>query len=145
MSIKLGILGGGLGVVVLGGAIVYNAGAVRVSVLEKKPDGEHIHLVLPAAVVPVALKFVPEEKLRYASEKLRPWLPAIKVASEELARCQDGPLVLVEGSDEKVSITKQGGSLVIDVDSPDENVHVSFPLKTLASAAEELVAKAPPQ
>lgn len=145
MSIKLGILGGGLGVIVLGGAVVYNAGAVRVSVQEKTPDGEHFRLVLPAAVVPVALRFIPEEKLRDASVKLRPWLPAIKIASEELARCPDGPLVLVDGPDEKVSIAKLGGSLVIDVDSSAESVHVSFPLKTLASAAEELAAKAPPQ
>ncbi len=122
-----------LGTVMLGGAVVYDAGAIRVRVREKTPEGSNIRVIVPAVLVPVALKLAPDEKLQKASSDLRPWLPTIKVAAEELARCPDGTFVEVTNSHEKVSIVKRGGSLVIDVDSPGETVHVSFPLKVVSS------------
>jgi len=126
-----------LGTALLAGVVIYDAGAIRVQVREKGPGGENIHLLVPAVAVPVALKFVPDDKLREAAREMRPWLPAIKVAAEELARCPDGPFVEVTSAQEKVSITKRGGSLVIDVDNQGETVHVSFPLRILPSIVRE--------
>jgi hypothetical protein len=143
-TVAAGVSGVVLGSFLLGAVVIYDAGAVRIRVHEKKPNGENIHLILPAIAVPAALRIAPERDLRRASKDVRPYLPAIKIAAEELAKCSDGPLVQVINPKERVSIVKQGDSLVIDVDSRDETVHVSFPLKMVHSVARRLEAMGPP-
>jgi hypothetical protein len=143
MTPKAGILAASVSLVALTGAFVYEQGAVRVEVREKARGGEHIRLAVPALVAPIAARLVPREKLRRASRDLQQWLPAIEVASEELLRCPDGPLVEVDSRTEHVRIAKQGDSLVVDVDDPGETVHVSFPLRMLAYTASQLVANEP--
>ena len=138
MTTGMTVLGGALGVLVLGGVVVYNEGAVRVDVREKTRDGDHIRLIVPAAVLPVAARLVPRSKLEDARHQIRPWLPTIMAASEELARCPDGPLVEVDSHREHVRIYKQGRSLFIYVDSEDETVHVSFPLEATADTVSQL-------
>lgn len=120
--------------------VAFGPGMVKVSVEERRPGGERVNLVVPAALLPLGLKCVPDEHLRTASAELRPWLPAIEAATRELARVPDGPLVEVESLGERVSIVKRGGRLVIDVESDEESVHVSVPLKILAAVARELAA-----
>jgi len=124
--------------IVLGGVVVYNEGAVRVDVREKARDGSHVYLIVPAAVLPVAARFVPRHKLQDARCQIRPWLPTIKAASEALTRCPDGPLVEVDSHDDHVRIYKQGGSLFVYVDSDEETVHVSFPLEAAADTVSQL-------
>lgn len=129
--------------VLLGVTAAFGTGMVRVYVDEKKPGGEHVHILVPAALVPVALHFVPDEKLRTASAGIQPWLPAVRAASEELARCPDGLLVEVSDGGERVSIIKLSGSLIIDVHSEKETVHVSLPLSVVSSVASRLEAIGP--
>ena len=124
--------------VVVSGALVFNEGAVRVDVRERAGDGKHIYLIVPAAALPVAARLIPKDKLRDASSEIRPWLPTIKAATRELARCADGPLVQVDNKHEHVNIHKQGKSLYIDVDSNEESVHVSFPLEAAADTVSQL-------
>lgn len=123
---------------VLAGLAVYSAGSVTVYVHEKKPDGHRIWLPVPAVLVDLGVRMVPDRKLKKVSSKLRPWLPAIEAASRELARCPDGPFVEVMNPNERVTIVKRGDSLVIDVDSQTETVHVSVPIRVLASVAQRL-------
>jgi len=123
---------------VIGGVLVYNEGAVRVDVREKTREREHIHFVVPAAVLPVAIRLIPRKKLNDARFEIRPWLPTIKAASEELARCPDGPLVEVDSNREHVRIHKLGWSLFIAVDSDEETVRVSFPLEAAADTVSQL-------
>jgi hypothetical protein len=132
------VVGGALAILVAGGVFVYSEGAVRVDVREKTRDGEHTHLVVPAAILPVAARLVPRNKLKDARREIGPWLPTIKVASEVLARCPDGPLVEVDSNREHVRIYKQGDSLFVYVDSEEETVHVSFPLEAAADTVSQL-------
>ncbi len=132
-----------LGTVVLAGAYVVHEGAVRIAVDEQAPGGKHIHLLLPAALVPMGMRFVPDRKLRDATAQARPWLPAIKAASQELARLPDSDLVEVRDAEQHVSIAKRGALLVIDVQSPRESVHVSFPLRTVNRLARQLESLGP--
>jgi hypothetical protein len=134
----MAVLGGALGVLVVGGVLVYNEGAVRVDVREKTGDRQHIHLIVPAVVLPLAVRLVPRAKLHDARHEIRPWLPTIKAASEELARCPDGPLVEVDSRREHVRIHKLGMSLFIAVDSDEETVLVSFPLEAAADTVSQL-------
>ena len=120
------------------GALVYSAGAIRVEVLEKHEGGQHINLIIPAAIVPVALAFVPNEHLQEITDEMREVLPLVRIAAEELARCPDGILVEVRDSNDHVLIQKRNGSLMVDVESRDEEVHVSFPLSMVVAAAYKL-------
>ena len=127
-----------LGAAALAAVYVINQGAVRVSVDEQKPGGTHLHLLLPAALVPAGMKLVPNEKLREATVQARRWLPTIEAASRELAQLPDSDLVEVRDAREHVRIAKRGALLVIDVESPQETVHVSFPLRTAGEVARQL-------
>jgi hypothetical protein len=126
-----------VGTTVAVGAVAFSAGTVRVKVVEKKPGGDRVNLLIPAALIPLCLKFMPDRERERAAQQLRPWLPAIQAASQELAPAGDGRLVEVESRHERVRVVKSGGSLVIEVDSEEETVHVSFPLKLLAWVAAE--------
>ena len=138
------VLLGIFGVVLLAGLVVYSEGAVTVYVHEKQPEGTRIWLPVPALLVEVGMRFVPADELREASTQVRPWLPAIRAASGELARCPDATLVEVKNSTEHVLISKLGNTLRVDVDDVNDTVHVSVPVEFVNSLAQELEARAGP-
>ena len=125
---------------VLGGAAMVSAGTVKVEVREKNAGGFHFAIPVPVNLVRVGLNFIPDEELAEMREELEPWMPAIQVILEELEACPDGPLVEVESGRETVSIVKRGREIVIDVDTPDESVHISIPLTGVGSILEKLTA-----
>ena len=127
-----------VGTVLLLGLVAYSEGAVTVYVHEKAADGHRLWLPVPALMVDEGLRFVPEEKLEQASRDIRPWLPAIEVASAELAGCPDGLLVEVKDQTDRVTIVKRGDALVVDVDSETDTVHVSVPVRLVRSLARRL-------
>jgi hypothetical protein len=127
-----------LAAAVMGGAFIYDMGAVSIRVQGKKPGGENIRLILPAAVAPVGVWLVPKKELREAAREAGPYMPAVMAAADELARCPDFTLVEVNSPHEKVRIAKQGGHLVIDVDDANETVHVSVPLDAARLVAAQL-------
>lgn len=131
------------GAAVAAAALAFSAGTVDVKVAEKKPGGARIHLLVPAAVVPVGLRFLPESERRKLAGELGPYLPAVRAASLELARTEDFSLVEVQSREERVSIRIEGGSLRMDVESPEESVHLSVPLELVARLAAELQPLAP--
>jgi hypothetical protein len=121
------------------GAVVYDMGAIRVSVDCKKKDGQSIHLVVPAALVSAGIHLVPQRELRQAApemrDQMRQWTPVLRAAARELRNCPDGPLVQVQGPGEQVDIQLRHGTLVIHVDSDDETVRVAVPLGLVESVA----------
>jgi hypothetical protein len=138
MSAKMIFLTGTL--VVAG--IVADAGIITVRVTEKKEDGKNIHLFVPAILVPMGVKLAPERELERVMHRAREFMPAMRIAAEELERIPDGLLVEVKNPREYVHIEKRGGSLVVDVDNDRESVHVSVPLKMVCNVARELEARA---
>ena len=133
---KLGV--GVLGTALVGGAALSSEGFIHVKVAEKAPDGTHINLLVPAAAVSMVLSFVPSDNLREASSQLREYMPIIDAAIPALRESPDGVLVEVRDANDHVLITKSGGSLVIDVTDPDDDVHVSVPLRAAQSAIHEI-------
>ena len=138
MSVKMVLLTGTLVV----GGIVADAGFIGVRVHEKKPDGKNLRLYVPAIVVPLGVRLAPERELARAMSRAKEFLPAMRIAAEELERIPDGVLVEVKSPREHVLIVKSGGSLVVDVDSERETVHVSVPLKMVRNLARDLEARA---
>lgn len=133
---KLGI--GVLGTAVVAGAAISSEGFIDVRVHEKHPGGSNIVLVVPAAVVPIALHFVPKDRLDQAPADLQEALPIIDAAIPELQKCKDGVLVEVTDPGEHVLISKSGGSVVIDVNDHEDTVHVSVPLRAAQSAVHQI-------
>ncbi len=132
------IMFGLLGTAALAGTYMVHEGAVRVSVDKREPGGRHLHLIVPAALLPAGMYLVPDQQLRAATAGMRPWLPAVRIASEQLARLPDAELVEVRQPGQHVHIAKRGALLVVDVESLRETVHISFPLKTTSQVARRL-------
>ena len=137
------ILLGAAGTVVAMGAVVSSEGFVNVRVHEKKPDGVHLHIIAPVLLMNVGLHFVPREHLKEAAEQVRPWLPVIDAAVKELKKSDDLDLVEVTGPDEHVKVATHGGSIVVDVTDPEDEVHVSLPLSEIDRAVHEIAAAGP--
>lgn len=135
---KLGV--GVLGTALVSGAALSSEGFIHLNVNEKAADGHHINLIVPAALGPVGLKFVPRRHLAEAAQNLRANMAIIDAALPALEQCPDGVLVEVTDPGEHVLVAKSGGSIVIDVNDPGETVHVSVPLRATESAIHEIAA-----
>jgi hypothetical protein len=138
---KVGI--GIMGTVVAGGAMLCSEGFMSVKVHEKQAGGTNFSMVLPAALVPITLQFVPNHHLAHASKDLRPYMPIIDAAIPALEDCPDGVLVEVTDLNEHVLIAKRGGSVVVDVNDNGDVVHVAVPLRAAHSALREIAAANP--
>ncbi len=128
------------GTLALAGAYTFHEGILRVSVDEHRAGGTHVHLYLPAAVVPLAVHVAPRHTIDQALHEARPMLPAFRVLIRGLKHYPDADFVEVKDADQQVQIRTHEDKLQIDVDSPQETVHLSCPLaalEDLASALEE--------
>jgi hypothetical protein len=129
------------GTLVLAGAYTFHDGIMRVD--EEHVDGRHVHVWLPAAVVPMAMHVVPKRRLQDAASQAAPWLPALHAMTKELEKYPEAELVEVRDSREHVRIRTHNGKLWIDVDEPGEHVHVACPLAMIEDVSRELAANAP--
>jgi hypothetical protein len=132
---KLGI--GVIGTALVGGAALCSEGFIYVNVQEKQPGGTHVNVLVPAALVPTTLRFVPKHNFA-DSHELRTALPIIDAAIPALNDCPDGVLVEVIDPGEHVLVTKRGGSIVVDVNDAEDTVHVSVPLRAAQSAIHQI-------
>ncbi len=131
------------GTIILAGAYTFHEGVIRIDVDEYRSGGSHVHMWVPAAAVPMAMHFVPGEHLRHASEQAREALPVLHAIVKELKKYPDADFVEVDGHDQHVRMRTHGGNLQIDVDAPDEKIHVLCPLSTIEDVASRLEEHAP--
>ena len=113
-------------------------GMVRVSVDEHRANGDHVHVLVPAALIPVAMKLAPRHAMANAARQAGPWMPTVQSIARELRKFPDAEFVEVRDADEHVIIHTQNGNLLVDVESPDETVHVACPLATIEHISEEI-------
>lgn len=135
-------LGAILVLVVLGAALalsVHRAGMLEVDVRAKGPGGCDVTGIrVPAALAHVALVFIPDHAFGHACEEMRRWVPLISEGCSQLSKCPDFTLVEVRSRDEWVRIRKRGRTLVIDVDSDCERVHISVPIGVARAFAKRI-------
>jgi len=117
------------GTIVLAGAYTFREGVIRVDVDEFRSGGSH---------VPMAMHFVPSQHMRHASEQAREALPILHAIVKELKKYPDAEFVQIDDNDEHVRIRTHDGRLQIDVDAPDEKVHVLCPLSTIEDVTSQL-------
>lgn len=137
-KIALGIAG----TAVAGVGLLCSEGLVHVNVLQKGPQHHHIHVIAPAMLLPIGMHFAPKARLADAAQGIRPWLPVVRETIKQLQQCEDLPFVEVNEPAQYVRVAKLGGSIVVDVESGEESVHISTPIRALSSVVEELAAAA---
>ena len=129
------------GTVAVAGAYTFHEGVMRVD--EDHYDGRHVHVWVPAAIVPMALHVVPSRHLEHAVAHARSWLPTLQALTKELKKYPEAELVEVEDANQHVRIRTHQGKLLIDVTEPGETVHVACPLVMMEDIARELEARSP--
>ena len=138
---KAGLVVGGT--LALAGAYAFREGVIRVDVDEYRAGGSHVHVWVPAAAVPMTMHFVPRHHLQDAAEHAREFLPLSHALIKELKKFPDANFVEVVDGPQHVQIRTQSGKLQIDVEEPDQNVHVLVPLSTVDDVIGQLEATAP--
>ena len=124
------------GTIVLVGTYTFHEGVLRVD--EDHGDGRHVHVWVPAAIVPMALHVIPKQRLLRAAADARPWLPTLRALTKELEKYPDSDFVEVRDGKQHVHVRTHGGKLLIDVTEPGENVHVACPLVMMEDVSEQL-------
>lgn len=129
----------GLGsTLVLAGAYTFREGVIRIDVDEYRSGGSHVHMWLPAAAVPMAMHFVPGKQIHHASERASEALPVLHAIVKELKKYPDADFVEVVDRDQHVRMRMRGGKLQVDVDAPDQKVHVLCPLSAIEEVTSQL-------
>src|ERR1700730_2682612 len=124
--------------VAFAGVYTFHEGLLRVDVDEFRAGGSHVHIWLPAAVVPIALHFTPKRHIQNARENLKPWLPTVRQLTKELKKYPDADLIDVQDDSDHVQIRTRAGKLQIDVRQPGQAVHIVCPISTLEHLSREL-------
>lgn len=135
-KVALGIAG----LAAAGVGLICSEGMIEVNVVERQPEAHHVYVLAPAAVVPMAVHFIPSHEFGHASAKLQPWMPTIRAALDQLREVDDVTLVDVTEPGQHVVVAKKGGSVVVDVNDRDETVHVSAPIRAISSTIEQVAA-----
>jgi hypothetical protein len=131
------------GTALAGVGLICSEGMIEVNVVEKQPEAHHVYVLAPAMLMPIGTHFVPSRKLGRAAMELRPWMPTIRAALDQLRAGEDMTLVDVRETGQHVLVTKDGGSVVVDVTDEDETVHVSAPIRAIESTIEQVAAASP--
>jgi hypothetical protein len=131
------------GTLVLAGAYTMREGLIRIDVDEFRSGGSHVHMWVPAAAIPMAMHFVPSKHMRHASEQAREALPILHAFVKELKKYPDAEFVQIDDNDQHVRMRTHQGKLQIDVDTPDQKVHVLCPLSAIEDITSQLEEDAP--
>jgi len=125
------------------GIYTFREGTVRVDVDERREGGAHVHVWAPAAIVPMALHFVPDNKLREATDHCTEWAPLARIAAKELNKYPNTTFVEVEDGEQHVKVSTVGAKIQVDVTGPEEKVHVTVPLAMIDDVIAQIAARQP--
>ena len=131
------------GALLAAGVYTFHEGVIRVDVDEFRAGGSHVHLWVPAAAVPMAMHFVPKHHLCEAASHAHEFLPVAHALFKELKKYPDAEFVEVKDDEDHVQIRTHGGKLEIEVNEPDEKVHLLVPLSTVDDVVGQLEDSAP--
>jgi len=126
------------GTLVLAGAYTMREGVIRIDVDEYRSGGSHVHMWVPAAAVPMALHFIPEKHMHHVTHEAREAMPILHAFVKELKKYPDAEFVQIDDGNQHVRVRTVAGRLQIDVDAPDQKVHVLCPLSTIEDVTVQL-------
>jgi hypothetical protein len=131
------------GTLMAAGAYTFHEGLLRIDVDEYRFGGSHVHVWVPAAAVPMAMHLVPAKHMRCALAEARDALPLVHAIVKELKKFPNTDLIEVVDHEQHIQIRTRAGKLQIDVDAPDQTVHVLCPLSTIEDVTSQLEEHAP--
>jgi hypothetical protein len=131
------------GTLVAAGAYTFHQGVLRIDVDEYRSGGSHVHMWVPAAAVPMAMRLVPARHMRHASEEARDALPLVHAIVKELKRFPNVDFIEVVNHGQHIRMRTRAGKLQIDVEAPDQTVHLLCPLSTIEDVTTQLEDHAP--
>ena len=138
MMILAKIALGAVGTVAVATVYTFREGTIRVDVDEHRAGGSHVHFWVPAAAVPAALHFVPDDKLQEAVDRSRDALPIVQIVTEELEKYPNAEFVSVDAQDEHVKVSVKNGKVYVDVQDHNDEVHVAVPVSTIKDVVENM-------
>jgi len=123
------------GTVVLAGSVYLVSGGVAYCDVDT-PD-VRLSIPVPTRLADIALRVarfsIPDQQLEEMRREAGPYRPLVETVLSALSEVPDGTrLVSVDTVDAKVSIGREDGRMIIDVDADDARVHVSFPARAFA-------------
>ena len=124
--------------VLLAGAYTFREGTIRVDVDEFRDNGARVHFWVPAAAVPMALHLAPKRDLERGMREAQQWMPTMRTLLKEMEKYPNVEFVDVQDNEQHVHIGTKNGKLQIDVDGPDQKVHIACPLSTLEDLTSQL-------
>ena len=129
---------GAVGTLAFATVYTFREGTIKIDVDEHRPGGSHVHFWVPAAAVPAALHFVPDDKLQGAVDRAHDALPLVKIVAEELEKYPNADFVQVDGEDQHVKVSVHNGKVQIDVQDHGDDVHVAVPISTIQDIVENI-------
>ena len=122
------------------GALFYFTGVLVVDVRDKRHH-DHVFVPVPMLLVRGLVHFLPGDTRIRAPRPFRENRDLVLAASRALKDCPDGEFVRVESPNKNVLIRKDGDELIIDADSPDDEVHIRVPLDATGETLAELTGR----
>jgi len=132
---------GAVGTLAVATVYTFREGTIRVDVDEHRPGGSHVHFWLPAAAVPAAMHFVPDDRLQEAADQAREALPIAQIVATELEKLPDTEFVSVDGDNEHVKVSVRRGKVYVDVQDHDDDVHVAVPVSTIRDIMDDIASR----
>ena len=91
-------------------------------------NGDDVRICMPAAIADLAFTLAPGHCMQTAQCRLRDYRPLVNQVCRTMKESPDFTLVESRTSDEAVRVRKQGTDLLVEVQSPGEQVHLSIPV-----------------
>jgi hypothetical protein len=105
-----------------------------------KVHSKRVFVPVPVGLMNLGLNMIPGEMLSQVNQELGPHRKIVQSLANELENMPDTDFVDVQGKDQHVLISKNGRNLIIDVQTPDETVYVSVPIRATGNIVEKLAA-----
>lgn len=125
-------------------AAVVSAGTVAVHVDERGPAGGGVHLVVPAALIEVAVGLAPDDVFAEVADELRSagvlhdGGRALRALAAELDALPDAVLVEVRDGASRIRIESASGRIRVSMDDPETRVRVDVPVRSVTRVIDRL-------
>lgn len=106
--------------------------------VQDKVHGKRIFLPVPVGLMNLGLNMLPGEMLRQVNHDLGPHRKVIQSLANELENIPDTDFVDVQTKKERILISKSGRNVIIDVQTPEESVYVSVPIRATGNIVAKL-------
>jgi hypothetical protein len=103
-----------------------------------KVHGKRIFVPVPVGLMNFGLNMIPGEMLSQVRNDLGPHRKIVQSLANELENLPDTDFVDVQSKNERVLVSKNGRNLIIDVQTPEESVYVSVPIRSTSSIVAKL-------